>query len=164
MKLLAIILVSLLFSCKTSEKGKTVKEVVKEKAETITFKEIASGENAKYKKVKTIIITTQQEMDLAWVKMFNAHSRKPPIPMIDFETNQLLLVTMGEQVSGGHSIKVNSIVKAAEGLVVTIENTKPGESCNTTSALIYPFQLVEMPKTEAVLSYVRISKINKCKE
>ena len=94
--------------------------------------------------------------------MFAAFDRKPPIPMVDFETKQLLLVTMGEQPSGGYTIKVKSIVKSPKGMVITIEDAKPGKSCNNTSALIYPFQLIEMPKTEGKPSYIRVSTVSEC--
>jgi hypothetical protein len=168
MRLLAIILISLLFSCKVCEKGKTAeaqnKEVIREKTETIAFTEVKSGENSDYNKAQNLVISTQAEMDAAWMMMFGKYPRKPPIPMVDFETKQLLLVTMGEQPNGGYSIKVSSIVKSPKGMVVTIEDAKPGKTCNNTSALIYPFQLIEMPKTDEKLSYLRVSKVNDCEE
>lgn len=167
MRLLAIGLIAFLFSCKVCEKKKTeevkMKTEVLEKASTIEFSEVKSGENSDYKTAQNIIFTTQQEMDLAWGKMFAAYDRKPPIPMVDFETKQLLLITMGEQPSGGYTTKVKTMTSTAKGIVVTIEDAKPGKTCNTTSALIYPFQLVEMPKTEEAISFVRVSKINECK-
>ena len=169
MRIAVIVLVSLLFSCKASEKENLVgaQEIKKEtlaKTSPIEFTEIKSGENAKYKKAKNKIITTQEEMDIAWVKMFEKYDRKPPIPMVDFEMNQLLLVTMGEKPSGGYSVKVSSIAKTPKGMLVTIEEFMPGKSCNNTSALVYPFQLIEMAKTTEVLTYVRVSKINECEE
>lgn len=168
MRFLAIALISLLFSCKVCEKGKAAEaqnnEMMKEKTDVIVFSEIKSGENSNYKKAQNTIISTQQEMDLAWGEMFAAYDRKPPMPMMDFEKNQFLLVTMGEQPNGGYSIKVNSIVKSPKGMVVTIEDAKPGKTCNNTSALVYPFQLIEMPKTAEKLSYLRVSKVNECEE
>lgn len=167
MRLLAIVLITLLFSCKASEKetlvgaqGKSSEAV---ESNTIDFTEIKSGENSDYKKAQNIVITTQLEMDLAWGKMFGKYPRKPPIPMIDFETKQLLLVTMGEQPNGGYSIKVKAMLKTPKGILVTLEDSKPGKTCNTTSALIYPFQLVEIPKSEEKLSFTRVSKVNECK-
>ena len=167
MRLVAIVLITVLFSCKASEKetliGVKGNEKNIETTENIDFTVIKNGENSTYKKAQNIIITTQQEMDLAWGEMFAAYSRKPPIPMMDFETKQFLLVTMGEQASGGYSIKVKSITKTNNKTTVTIENAKPGKACNTTSALIYPFQLIEMPKIIEKLDFVSISKINECK-
>jgi len=167
MRLLAIVLITVLFSCKASEKetliGVKGDEKNVETTENIGFTVIKSGENSTYKKTQNIIITTQQEMDLAWGEMFAAYSRKPPIPMMDFETKQFLLVTMGEQASGGYSIKVKSITKTDNKTTVTIEDTKPGKACNTTSALIYPFQLIEIPKIAEKLNFIRVSKINECK-
>ncbi len=167
MRLLVIILTTLLFSCKVCEKKKAeelnVNTEAVEKMATIEFSEIKSGENSDYKKAQNLILTTQTEMDLAWGKMFAAYDRKPAIPMVDFETKQLLLIAMGEQPSGGYSSKVKSITSTPKGIVVTIEDVKPGKACNTTSSLIYPFQLVEMPNSEEAISFVRVSKINECK-
>lgn len=168
MRLLAIAFIPLLFSCNVCKKGKNTeaqaqnKEIIKETADAVQFTEIKSGENSSYKKAQNTVISTQKEMDLAWGEMFAAYSRKPPIPMMDFEKSQFLLITMGEQANGGYSAKVKSIVKTPKGMVVTIEDAKPGKTCNTTSALTYPFQLIEMPKTDQALSYVRVAKVNEC--
>ena len=97
------------------------------------------------------------------MKMFGKYPRKPPIPMVDFETKQLLLVTMGEQANGGYTIKVSTIEKSIKGILVTIEDAKPGKACDNTSAITYPFQLIEMPKTEKEITFARVSKINTCK-
>jgi len=168
MRLVAIILISLLFSCKANEKQKLVEtqqkgEKALKKTSEILFTEIKIGENSDFLNSENLIITSQKEMDLTWMRMFGKYPKKPPIPMIDFETKQLLLVAMGEKPNGGYSIKVNSIIKTKKGILVTIEDTKPGKTCNNTSALIYPFQLIEMPKTEQDLTFVRVSKINTCK-
>ena len=162
MRLLVIAFIPLLFSCNVCKKGKTAEVQNKEQTNTIEFIEVKAGEDSNYKKAENLTITTQQEMDLAWGKMFAAYDRKPPIPTVDFETKQLLLATMGEQASGSYSIKVKSIVKTPKGMVVTIEDAKPGKTCNTTSALTYPFQLIEMPKTDQKISYVRVAKVNEC--
>ena len=170
MRLLAIVLITLLFSCKASEKetligekGKEQVEVLLEKTNPIEFTEIKSGQNSDYKKAQNLIITTQEEMDSAWMKMFGKYPRKPPIPMVDFETKQLLLVTMGEQANGGYTIKVSTIEKSIKGILVTIEDAKPGKDCDNTSAITYTFQLIEMPKTEKEITFARVSKINTCK-
>tara|TARA_B100000809_G_scaffold266057_1_gene327129 strand:+ start:10005 stop:10514 length:510 start_codon:yes stop_codon:yes gene_type:complete len=169
MRLLAFILITLLFSCKASKQEKKTEELnvktveAREEVSAVAFTEVKSGENSDYKKAQNLIITTQEEMDLNWSKMFGKYPRKPPIPMVDFETKQLLLVAMGEQATGGYTIKVSSIEKTTKGILVTIEDAKPGKACNNTSALIYPFQLIEMPKTEKEITFARVSKINACK-
>ena len=168
MRLLAIVLITLLFSCKASEKeiltGVQEKgKALLEKNNPIVFTEVKNGENSDFIKAENLIITSQKDMDLTWMKMFGKYPKKPPIPMIDFEIKQLLLVAMGEQANGGYSIKVTAIVKTAKGIVITIEDAKPGKSCNNTSAITYPFQLIEMPKTEKGITFARISKISACK-
>jgi len=168
MRLLAIVLITLLFSCKASKQEKLVgsKDKGQESTEEISqivFTEVKSGENSDFIKAENLVITTQKDMDLTWMKMFGKYPRKPPIPMIDFDTKQLLLLAMGEQPNGGYTIKVKSIAQTIKGLLVTIEDTKPGKACNNTSALIYPFQLIEIPKTEMEITFTRVSKINACK-
>ena len=168
MRLIAIVLMTLLFSCKASENkniavSQQKVEMGSEKTSEIVFKEIKSGQNSDFIHLENIIITTQKEMDLNWMKMFGKHPRNPPIPMIDFETKQLLLATSGEQPNGGYTIKVKSIIQTAKGIIITIEDAKLGKTCNTTSALVYPFQLIEMPKTEGEIIFARESKIKPCK-
>lgn len=167
MRLLAIVLITLLFSCKSSKQEKIAEELQEINLEAIKeafdFTEVKTGENSDYKKTQNIIIRTEEEMDLNWSRMFGKYPRKPPIPMIDFKKKQLLLVAAGEQPNGGYTIKVSAIEKSTKGILVTIENAKPEKSCNNTSVLTYPFQLIEMTKTEKEITFARVSKIKACK-
>lgn len=160
-------MITVLFSCKASEKEKTIEKTVEKVTamdEKITFTVIKNGDNSTYKKAQNNILNTQQELDLAWGKMFGNFLRKPPIPMVDFETKQLILVAMGEQANGGFSIKIASINETVTDRTVTIEDAKPGKTCANTSALIYPFQLVEVTKTTKKYIYKRISSIKECEK
>lgn len=133
-----------------------------ETIESVEFSVVKSGADSGYKKAQNSIIGSQREMDMTWEKLYGNLSRKPPIPMVDFSTKQLLLVTMGEQPSGGYSISVREVSQHSRGVVVTIEDAKPGKSCINTSVLTYPFQLIEMSRVAAEMSYVRIAKVNEC--
>lgn len=151
--LLTLILFAL-FSCKSGE--------IKSKGTPVAFNEIKTGENSAYSKFTTLEIHSFKELSASWTKLFAKYDRKPPIPTIDYEKNMLLVVALGERSNAGYAIKVKSIMESKNELSVITEETKPGNTCNSAMVMAYPFQLIEIPKTEKPIKFRMTVKINEC--
>ena len=62
----------------------------------------------------------------------------------DFTGNQIVLVTMGTQSSGGYSITAQSIEDIGDYIQLNISSKEPGAGCMVTTALTHPYQLLEI--------------------
>jgi PrcB C-terminal len=163
MRFLLLILTILQFSCKTAEKNSN-KSIVQEK--TIAFNVIKEGTNSGFSTFSTIQVHAQKGMDFIWDSIFSNYMKKPPIPIIDFKTNELITVALGERNSGGFSIKVKSVFETKKNIIITIEESKPGKTCMNTSVMTYPYQIIELKKlpVDKKIIYTRLEKVYECEK
>ncbi len=156
MKLLTILIIAAFFSCKTTENNSTVKNISKKEIEEIIHiaAEIKSGTNGAFVQKENTIITNNEDFRKVWVKVFANYSNKEAFPEIDFEKKTLILVTMGEQRSGGYSIKIGIISENSKTVNVNIIEGKPGPNCMNASVMTYPFHIVEIERGKSNKEFV----------
>jgi hypothetical protein len=66
------------------------------------------------------------------------------VPEIDFATNQIVLVDLGERTSGGYSIRVDSIYESEGALSINATEIKPGSTCFVTTAMMTPYVFLKV--------------------
>jgi len=64
--------------------------------------------------------------------------------VIDFTTDQVVLVTMGGQSNGGYSISAESAADAGDYIELNMILSAPGENCVTTQEITHPYQLLKI--------------------
>jgi hypothetical protein len=149
-------------SCNSSKE--TTETKVQGKPEPVSFVELDSGTNSGFSERKNQIILTQNEYNAAWTQAYKNYFKKPKPQQVDFETSQLILVAMGEQNSGSHDLKVSSIEENNTYITITIEESKPGASCMTTSVMTYPYQMVSIKKSDKEIIFKTDVKVLDCEE
>jgi hypothetical protein len=81
-----------------------------------------------------------------------------PVPAIDFNTDAVIIASMGMRPTGGYSIEIES-VQAAEGtLYVTVLERSPGTNCVVTQAVTAPVHAVRVPRQSFLASVVFTEK------
>ncbi|MEM9346310.1 MAG: protease complex subunit PrcB family protein [Planctomycetota bacterium] len=118
-------------------------------AQPVTILERVSGDSAALKDLGSYHIETQAQFDaLGDAEIFPGE--------VDFDTNDLVIVALGERSTGGFAVKINSIQLSGGELAITGEATKPAETDAVTQALTYPYSAVLIPNTSAdvVVPYI----------
>ena len=64
---------------------------------------------------------------------------------MDFTRHIVVIVAMGRQVSGGHSIRVVAVDRQASGVVVRAIAQEPGRGCISTANITSPADVVVLP-------------------
>ena len=160
MKYLTISLFVILFSCKSSEK----EPLAGLQAKSIDFTVLKEGTNSGFKEFGKYFIAKQSGLPMVWDSIFVNYMQKDPLPKLDFETNEVYLIAMGEQSSGGYNIKVESILETKKEVVVNVTQSKPGKSCMTTSVMTQPYQLFMFPKKDKTVRFNWIDKVYECEK
>lgn len=150
-----IITAFLQFSCQNSKNVNTT-------LTPVNYSEIKAGNNSDYNEFTSIKITSTKELTVVWNRFYSKYDRKPPVPNIDFETEMLIAVALGERNSGGFTIHITKVLESDKVIFITAEETKPGNSCASPSVMIYPFQLILVPKSDKEITYTKTVKINEC--
>jgi len=69
---------------------------------------------------------------------------------IDFLSEQVVLISMGIQFSGGYSISTTDALDAGDTVRLQVSLFSPGDNCIVTSALTHPFQLLKVESLKAI--------------
>mgnify|MGYP002712488633 CR=1 FL=1 len=149
-----------LSSCTTSKES--VNNSTSKQTSTIEFTIVKEGENSGFTEFGKYFIEKAEGMPVIWDSIYKNYLKKDPIPEIDFEKNEVYLVAMGEQNSGGYSIKVESVKETKKEIVVTVVSLKPGKGCMTTSVMTYPYQLFLIPKQSKSVRFNWVDKVIDC--
>jgi len=78
------------------------------------------------------------------------------IPSIDFSTESILLLAMGQKNTGGYSISVDRIVNEGDDWVVYVKNSAPGPTDFVTDVITTPCILVSIPKTSSNIVFKEV--------
>ncbi len=73
---------------------------------------------------------------------------------------------MGEQRSGGYSVKTSTIVETRKNITINVIESKPGSNCITTSVITYPFEIIEFDrgKTNKKFIFKTVENVYECKK
>lgn len=118
-------------------------------AQPVTILERVNGNSDAIKTIATMHIETQAQYDaLGDAEIFPGE--------IDFDKNDLVIVALGEQPTGGFAVNIESIQLDAGELAVTGKATVPGPDAVVTQALTYPYSAVLIANTSAdkVVPYI----------
>ena len=75
------------------------------------------------------------------------------LPSVDFTTDMVIAVIMGNQSSGGYSVAITAVDEADGVLTVSVTETSPGPGCMVTDSITNPYHVVSVAKTTAPVSF-----------
>ena len=115
-------------------------------------REIVEADPEKYAKVfkgllpeGTEVITDGDRLTAVWLDAHSLVNPVPDQPVVDFDTEIVVLASMGTRPTGGYSIEVASAAETVSGVVVTIVERSPGPTCLVSQAITNPTTLVQVP-------------------
>src|SRR5690606_12689678 len=96
-----------------------------------------------YQVATNAVIRDSAEWASAWSTLHQGLTPVPPIPAIDFGREMVVLVAIGEQPNGGHSVIITSVRPDGEaGLLVQVEHRAAGPGCMVPQVITAPADLV----------------------
>ncbi len=98
--------------------------------------------------------------DIEYRTELGRYSVEVPKP-IDFQTAQVIVSTMGSQVSGGYVVSALRADEFDEKVVVTVELRAPGESCVTTQAISNPYEFSLVPSSKPI-EFIETHAVTEC--
>jgi hypothetical protein len=81
---------------------------------------------------------------------------------IDFSENTVLLISMGQRMTGGFTVQVKTIIEKANKIIAMVEFIAPGKNCITFQAVTYPQLLVMIPQTNKEIEWIITNTIQDC--
>jgi hypothetical protein len=138
-----------MIGCKSDGEPDGEAEVTAALAQPVIILERVNGSSAALDTIGKMHIETQAQYDaLGDENIFPGG--------VNFDENDLVIVALGEQPTGGYSINIESLQLEGGELAVTGKASAPGPDAVTTQALTYPYSAVLIANTSAdkVVTYI----------
>jgi hypothetical protein len=106
------------------------------------------------------LIQTQTEWTTYWADV-HANIALPPLIPVDFNTSDVVALSVGSMPTAGHRVDISNIVTSRLGTIVNIRETTP-VGCNEAAHPSNPYLIVRTSKLAEPVSYVVTPAVHQC--
>jgi len=91
-----------------------------------------------------------------WWEQVHAHYQSPPpaVPRMDFRRAMVVIVGLGVQNSTGFDVRIDSVIPNGATTVVVVRIVAPGRGCLVGNAETTPVDVVKVPTSRALVTFV----------
>jgi molybdate transport system regulatory protein len=95
-----------------------------------------------------------------WDEIVSGRSPAPPLPAVDFNTNILIFVALGQTADSCKRIAVENVERRDGELLVRVKETRPPASCSCPPVVVNPVHVVSIPRaaTGAVFEHLTVTE------
>jgi hypothetical protein len=122
--------------------------------ETMKLRNLAQGQVSGIGEPRRQVVQDPVIWAQIWAKHSAGQVPKPPAPKVDFQTEMVIVVTMGTKNTGGYAIEIKRVEPAGERLKIQVQQTSPPPDALVTMALTAPFHFVAVPKIDLKPEFV----------
>lgn len=123
-------------------------------ASIVSFQTIGRGENSGIQDALTAVYRTQKEFDAFWATHVADGGHPPNAPPVDFTTQMVAAVFVGEQLTGGFGVEVTTVEQKEDGaFVVNFVTSVPPPGAMLTQALTQPHHVVIVDTTANAVTF-----------
>lgn len=113
--------------------------------------------------VRRQIITDNVTLETTWAALYRGQSPVPPVPAVNFTTEEVVLVAMGIRSSGGYTIEINRVTEGDAGRSIEVREVAPGSGCGVTAALTSPADAMVLPASGGMaVRFVEVRETHDC--
>ncbi len=120
----------------------------------IPLRILAAGSQSAVRVPVTGAITNQVALEEVWFAMHANQLSRPEVPEVDFGSETVIILILGERPSAGYSVRAEEITLRDNRIEVRIAVTSPGPDVMTASVLTSPFQLSAIEITDVPVTFV----------
>lgn len=100
------------------------------------------------------LISRQDLWEQTWAEIVSNRTPKPPIPAVDFDSNILIFVALGDTPDACKSVRVADVRRRASGeLLVGVKETRPPPSCSCPPVVASPVHVVAVPRSATGVAF-----------
>lgn len=124
--------------------------------EPVSFVNLDKGFSSGLRERKFVVIKTANEWKELWSSHMSGSIPSKALPSVDFQTEMIVAVFLGEKMTGGYGVEITKIEESRQKriLSVTIRESKPPADAMLTQALTQPFHIVKLKKVELPATFV----------
>ncbi|MEW6327441.1 MAG: protease complex subunit PrcB family protein [Thermodesulfobacteriota bacterium] len=125
-----------------------------EKTGELKIKKDWKGYQSGHTKPAKLVIRTEDEWERVWAQVGGPQIPKPELPEVNFETEIVIAVFMGERQTGGYGIEIRRVVRRQEEIIVHVEERHPRPDSLVTMALTQPYHIAVIPNFHLPVRFI----------
>jgi hypothetical protein len=119
----------------------------------VRLQSLLKGHHSGIREPLKIVIRTQDQWDGLYKRLSSAPTL--PAPQIDFRTETVAGIFLGEKSTGGYGVEITRAEKKSSTLYLYFRETSPTQDQIVILALTQPYHLVKFPKHDADNVFLR---------
>ena len=120
----------------------------------IPLRILAAGDQSAVRVPVAGAITSQVVLEEVWFAMHANQLNRPEVPEVDFGSETVIILILGERPSAGYSVRAAEVTLRDNDVEVRIAVSSPGPDVMTASVLTSPFQLLAIGITDLPVIFV----------
>jgi hypothetical protein len=109
------------------------------------------------------VIRDGEAWNAFWSAAMENRQPTPETPAVDFESEMVIVASMGRRGTGGYSIAIEDVTRDSEGdLTVVVRETAPGSNCFLIQAFTAPVTAVKVPRGEGEVTFLERTERTEC--
>lgn len=117
----------------------------------VVYKILHSGEFSSIENKEFLLIEDNQDYISAIEKLNIDESEYDKLLNVDFKTNNICILLLGQRNTGGYSISVDYIKKKQKTLFIKAKELTPEKHSNVITVITNPYCLVVIPKMKNII-------------
>jgi hypothetical protein len=114
---------------------------------------VTRGEQSGIHEPRQVVIREQQAFAALWAEHVGFVTPPPPLPEVDFVTEQVVGIFVGMRSSSGYRVEITACRQAADRRIVEYVESQPPPGAITLAVMTSPFHLVKMPRSEDLIEF-----------
>jgi hypothetical protein len=103
---------------------------------------------------RDVVIRDRGAWEELWAEHVAGQQQAASLPNVDFTSQMVLAVFLGEKPSSGYAVSVIGATEADGKVVVDVEVAVPPRDMSQLAVLTRPFHIVTVPRTEGGVDFV----------
>ena len=110
------------------------------------------SETSGYADATRLVVRDSAAWRTAW-RTLHLGVPEPPLPLVDFRREMIVVAALGGRLLGGHAIAVDTVRRSGEEIEAVVRTTVPGERCPRRPAIVEPADVVRVPRSERAVAF-----------
>lgn len=130
-------------------------------SEALPLRLLAKGNFSGFPEAKQEVIQTKADWERAWAKLSVRVKDADKVPVVDFSKEMVILVTLGQQRTGGYSIEITKVEEAGGKLRISVQRREPDPGALVLQVITAPFHALAVPKRELKPEFIDLKTHSK---
>ncbi len=131
-------------------------ETVMHSPSEVTFQTLSKGSRSGVRDRRQVILRSQAEWNALWAQHVSVDMNPAPPPTINFATDLVVAVFLGEQPTGGSDVVISRAQRSDGTVIIYFRERAPAPGAIVTQSLTQPFHIVRINNSvDSMVSFRR---------